>query len=128
VTLTVSDGTLTSTTDTSVRVGDLNGTWVNIDPEPGHPGGIERRIRFDQAGQNLTGTYRISVAPGLTGSVNGRITPPRNITFEARLQDATGQQVGFTFIGTVREDLTAINGNGQGYLLRNDPMLFGREE
>lgn len=128
VILTVSDGTLSSTTNTSVRVGDMNGTWVNIDPEPGFPGGIERRIRFDQSGTTLTGTYRISVAPGLTGSVNGRLSPPRNITFEAKLQDAMSQQVGFTFIGTVREDLTAFSGNGQGYHLRNDPMLFGREE
>jgi hypothetical protein len=101
---------------------------VNIAPEPGFPGGVERRIRFEQSGTTLTGTYRISTAPGSTGSVNGRLSPPRNITFETRLQDPMGNQVGFRFIGTVRNDLSAFEGNGQGYLLRNDHMLFGREE
>jgi hypothetical protein len=128
ITLNVSDGTNSTSTTSSLQVGDVNGTWVNIDAEPGFPGGIERRIRFTQNGTSLTGTYRISTDPGNTGTVTGQLSAPRGISFEAKLKDFTGQSLGFTLTqGTLNSDLTTFTGFAKGYHLRNDTLLFGRE-
>jgi hypothetical protein len=129
ITLNVSDGSLSATTSTTLAVADMNGTWVSIKGQPGTGGaGIERRIRFEQNGPNLGGTYRISVSPGNTGRVTGRLSPPRQIEFEAVLKDPnTGEQLGFEyFLGEVGADVTTFTGFGRGYLLTNTSLPFAR--
>jgi hypothetical protein len=129
ITLNVSDGTSSATATTTLTVADMNGTWVSIKGQPGTGGaGIERRIRFEQSGANLGGTYRISVSPGNTGRVTGRLSPPRRIEFEAVLKDPnTGQQLGFEyFLGEIGSDVTTFTGFGRGYLLTNTSLPFAR--
>jgi hypothetical protein len=128
-TLTVSDGAHQVTAaGLSVTTGDVNGTWVNFDPAVG--GARERRVTFQRSGAQLSGIYRTNLAPGHTGSVNGSMTSPNALQFEAKLQDDQGQQVGFTFEGTFNSSLTSFTGLAEGYLLgeRGKTLTFGREQ
>jgi hypothetical protein len=131
ITLNVSDGTNSATATTTLTVADMNGTWVSIKGQPGTGGaGVERRIRFEQSGANLGGTYRISVSPGATGTVTGRLSPPRQIEFETFLKDpVTGEQLGFEFfLGEIAADVTTFTGFGRGYLLTNTSLPFARPD
>jgi len=128
-TLTVSDGAHQVTAaGHEVTTGDVNGTWVNFDPAVG--GARIRRVSFQRSGAQLSGTYRTNLAPGHTGSVNGSMTSPNNLVFEAKLQDDLGQQVGFDFEGTFDSTLTSFTGLAEGYLLgeHGKTLVFGREQ
>ena len=125
VTLSVSDGSEAATTTTTVEVGDVNASWINRHTLAGFPEGVARTVRFTQSGAQLSGTYRTNIAPGRTGTVTGRLTSPRDITFEASLL-VGGRDVGFQFTGTLNPNLTAFIGVGNGFLLNNRTMGFGR--
>jgi len=117
---------LAVTTTRTVQVSDVNATWLSRFWEPWFPEGVSRRVRFTQSGTQLTGTYRCNLAPGRTGSVTGTLSAPGTITFEAHLMDATGQDVGFKFTGTLNDALTTFNGVANGYRLNNRKIDFGR--
>ena len=104
VSLAVSDGSQSVTSTRTVQVGDVTASWLSRIWEPWFPEGVSRRVRFTQSGTQLTGIYRCNLAPAVTGTVTGRLSPPRNITFETHLKDGTGQDLGFTFTGTLDPD------------------------
>jgi hypothetical protein len=126
VSLAVSDGSQSVTATRTVQVGDVNATWLSRFWEPWFTEGVSRRVRFIQSGAQLTGTYRCNLAPGRTGSVTGTLSAPRNVAFVAELKDATGQDVGFRFTGTLNDDLTTLNGVANGYRLNGRKIDFGR--
>jgi PKD repeat protein len=126
VALSVSDGSASDDTTTSVEVGDVNATWLNRFTVAGFPEGVMRKVRFTQSGAQLSGTYRTNIIPGRTGTATGRLTSPRDIEFETHLLDSRGRDVGFRLTGRLNDDLTAFIGVGNGYLLNNRTMGFGR--
>jgi hypothetical protein len=128
VSLSVSDGSESANTTTTVQVTDLNATWLSRIWEPWFTEGVARRVRFTQTGLQLTGTYRCNLAPAATGTVTGRLSPPNTVTFETHLRDDSGQDLGFTFAGRLNADMTAIIGVANGYRLNSRSIGFGRTD
>jgi hypothetical protein len=126
VALDVSDGSQSVTTTTTVQVGDVSATWLSRFWEPWFTEGVARKVRFTQSGTQLTGTYRTNLAPGMTGTVTGSLSAPRNITFRTQLTDGSGQELGFSFTGTLSPDLTTFFGVADGYALNHRRTGFGR--
>jgi chitodextrinase len=130
VTLTVSDGTNQVTAATrSVQAEDIgSGFWVNFEPAVG--GARIRRVQFVRSGAQLSGSYRTNLSPAGGGTVTGSMSSPRNLQFEARLQDPDLGQVGFSFEGAFNNDFTAFEGLAQGYLLgdRGRTLVFGKQQ
>jgi len=126
VSVAVSDGSQSTNATRSVQVSDIQATWLSRFWEPWFPEGVSRRVSFSQSGSQFSGIYRCNLAPGRTGTASGTLSAPRTIAFEAHLIDANGQDVGFTFTGTLNDDLTTFNGVANGYKLNNRKIDFGR--
>jgi hypothetical protein len=62
----------------------------------------------------------------MTGTVTGSLSAPRNITFRTQLTDGSGQELGFSFTGTLSPDLTTFFGVADGYRLNHRRTGFGR--
>jgi chitodextrinase len=129
VSLTVSDGTNEVAAATrSVQTADINGTWVNFEPAVGGP--RRRTVQFMRSGAQLSGTYKTSLSPGGGGTLTGSMSSPKNLQFEARLQNPDLGQVGFTFEGEFNDEFTSFTGLAQGYLLgeRGRTLTFGKQQ